>query len=61
MHCLVERVHTDEDGNEQQAADNLAILDVAKNRNGPPGGVPLTFLPELMRFETSTMQIQPDE
>ncbi|MCP5536355.1 MAG: replicative DNA helicase [Akkermansiaceae bacterium] len=32
--------------------DGKAEILIAKNRNGPTGGVPLTFLKEIMRFET---------
>jgi replicative DNA helicase len=27
-----------------------ANLSLSKNRNGPTGDIPLTFIPELMRF-----------
>ncbi|MEM9079092.1 MAG: replicative DNA helicase [Verrucomicrobiota bacterium] len=42
------------DDAEQQAEENegLAKLIIAKNRNGPTGDVDLTFLKELMRFES---------
>ena len=36
-----------------------AELVVAKNRNGPTGNVPLTFLPALMRFETRAFEDEP--
>lgn len=32
--------------------EGKAILVIAKNRNGPTGEVPLTFIKEIMRFET---------
>ena len=32
--------------------DGKAELVIAKNRNGPTGDVPLTFIKEIMRFET---------
>ena len=38
-----------EDKDEQ---DGKAQLVIAKNRNGPTGDVPLTFIKEIMRFET---------
>jgi hypothetical protein len=31
--------------------EHEAYLDVAKQRNGPTGEIPLTYLPECMRFE----------
>ena len=34
------------------ARTGKAELVLAKNRNGETGHVPLTFIPELMRFET---------
>lgn len=40
---------SDEDREEEQG---LAELVIAKNRNGPTGSVPLTFIKELMRFES---------
>lgn len=40
---------TEEDKEESQG---LSELVVAKNRNGPTGNVPLTFIKELMRFES---------
>lgn len=42
------------DGQDEQQEENLgkAELILAKNRNGPTGNVELTFLKELMRFET---------
>ncbi len=39
------------EGEEERPEDRgKAFLDLAKNRNGPTGRVPLTFIPELMRF-----------
>lgn len=35
---------------EDRSNEGKAFLDLAKNRNGPTGRVPLTFIPELMRF-----------
>ena len=36
--------------------DGKAELVIAKNRNGPTGDVPLTFIKEIMRFETRAWQ-----
>jgi len=38
----------------QSADDQAAEIIVAKQRNGPTGTVPLTFLRQFMRFESST-------
>ncbi len=46
------------DENEDGAGE--AELVVAKNRNGPTGNVPLTFIPGLMRFETRAFVGEPD-
>lgn len=46
--------HTKDDAaseEEREANQGLAQLILAKNRNGPTGNVPLTFIKELMRFE----------
>lgn len=37
---------------DRDAEDGKAELVIAKNRNGPTGDVPLTFIKEIMRFET---------
>ena len=42
----------DETDQDREASQGKAELIIAKNRNGPTGNVELTFLKELMRFET---------
>ena len=42
----------DDADQERDANQGKAELIIAKNRNGPTGNVELTFLKELMRFET---------
>lgn len=46
-----------EDRDEQ---DGIAELNLAKNRNGPTGSIPLTFIKELMRFENSDRRAEPE-
>jgi len=41
-----------EDDEEREALEGRANLVLAKNRNGETGDVPLTFIADLMRFET---------
>lgn len=41
-----------EDDEERESVGSDANLALAKNRNGPTGDVPLTFIAELMRFTT---------
>jgi replicative DNA helicase len=41
-----------ENDEEREALEGKAELVLAKNRNGETGGVPLTFIEDLMRFET---------
>lgn len=45
-----ENKEKDKEANETPEDRGKAFLDLAKNRNGPTGRVPLTFIPELMRF-----------
>ena len=42
----------DESDQDREASQGKAELIIAKNRNGPTGNIELTFLKELMRFET---------
>ena len=37
-----------------------ACLDLAKNRNGPTGRIPLTFIKELARFESGRPAPEPE-
>ena len=39
-----------EDDEERETVGSDANLALSKNRNGPTGDIPLTFIPELMRF-----------
>lgn len=43
-----------EDDEEREALEGRANLVLAKNRNGETGDVPLTFIANLMRFETGS-------
>ncbi len=40
------------DDEEKSACAGIASLNLAKNRNGETGEIPLTFIAELMRFES---------
>jgi replicative DNA helicase len=44
---------------ERDEKDGEAELNLAKNRNGPTGSIPLTFIKELMRFENSSKEMEP--
>jgi replicative DNA helicase len=48
----------DQDARDEQ--DGIAELNLAKNRNGPTGSIPLTFIKELMRFENSDRRVEPE-
>jgi replicative DNA helicase len=41
-----------DDDDDQEDNEGIAELVIAKNRNGPTGNLPLTFIKELMRFES---------
>jgi replicative DNA helicase len=43
-----------EDEEEKEKCAGQAKLELAKNRNGETGTIPLTFISELMRFETGS-------
>ena len=49
---------TDED---KKASEGKATLIIAKQRNGPVGDVPLTFLKEFTRFETRAHDVSEEE
>ena len=48
-----------EDQEERDEKDGIAELNLAKNRNGPTGSIPLTFRKEIMRFETRAFDPEP--
>ncbi len=49
-----------ENEEERAALEGKAELVLAKNRNGETGGIPLTFIEELMRFETGPPAEEPE-
>lgn len=49
-----------EDQEARDEQDGIAELNLAKNRNGPTGSIPLTFIKELMRFENSDRRTEPE-
>lgn len=48
-----------EDQEQRDELDGVAELNLAKNRNGPTGSIPLTFIKELMRFENNAKEVEP--
>jgi len=48
---LVREEYYADNEEEKEAAEGKATLIIAKQRNGPVGDVPLTFLKEFTRFE----------
>jgi replicative DNA helicase len=48
---------TKKDDEDQEDNAGMAELIIAKNRNGPTGDLPLTFIKELMRFETRAREM----
>ena len=56
---LYRKVYYVDNQDERDEDDGEAELVLAKNRNGPTGNVPLTFLPALMRFETRAFTPEP--
>jgi replicative DNA helicase len=49
---LVREEYYAESDDEKKESEGKATLIIAKQRNGPVGDVPLTFLKEFTRFET---------
>jgi replicative DNA helicase len=49
-----------ENEEERAALEGKAELVLAKNRNGETGGIPLTFVEDLMRFETGPPAEEPE-
>lgn len=47
-----------EDQEARDEQDGIAELNLAKNRNGPTGSIPLTFIKEFMRFENSERRVE---
>ncbi len=57
--CLLMRSEYYADGDEdKKEKEGMAELIIAKQRNGPVGEVPLTFLKEFTRFETRARQAE---
>ena len=52
---LANRQNTDDNPSVPQAARERDLI-IAKQRNGPTGSIPLTFIPEFTRFENYTSQ-----
>ena len=50
MGLLLREKYYAEDAADAEEKAGKAVLDVAKNRNGPTGEVPLVFLEQNMRF-----------
>ncbi len=55
--CLLRRPSMYAD-NKDESPDSEAILDIAKQRNGPTGQINLTFLQDIMRFENFAAETQ---
>ena len=56
---LYRKVYYADNQDDRDEDDGEAELVLAKNRNGPTGNIPLTFLPALMRFETRAFTSEP--
>ena len=46
---------------EKEVKTNIAELNIAKQRNGPVGGIKLRFFEEITRFESSSQREEIDE
>jgi replicative DNA helicase len=57
---LYRKVYYADNQDDRDEDDGEAELVLAKNRNGPTGNIPLTFLPALMRFETRAFSPEPN-
>jgi len=57
---LYRKVYYKDSQEERDEDDGEAELVLAKNRNGPTGSIPLTFIPHLMRFETRAFTPEPN-
>ena len=57
---LYRKVYYAENQEDREEDDGEAELVLAKNRNGPTGSIPLTFIPDLMRFETRSFAREPN-
>lgn len=57
---LFRQAYMAESQEERDEQDGIAELNLAKNRNGPTGSIPLTFIKELMRFETRAHDSVPE-
>ncbi len=49
-----------EDHKESDEKDGDAEINMAKQRNGTTGSIPLTFIKELMSFETRAFEKDPN-
>ena len=56
---LYRKVYYADNQDDRDEDDGEAELVLAKNRNGPTGNIPLTFLPALMLFETRAFTPEP--
>jgi len=56
---LVREIYYADGEEEKEKAEGKATLIIAKQRNGPVGDVPLTFLDEFARFEDRAEQAEP--
>lgn len=50
-----------EDEEEKARTEGKATLIIAKNRNGPVGDIPLTFIKEFARYENRARDVEPEK